>query len=443
MKSHKKDCKCCAGKKGEDKPVPALAKLKKEDWKALNKYVDKYKDFLDNARTPRQVVDYVEETAKNHGFSKDQIFINDNRTNIALVDYSDALLDSGLRILGAHVDSPCLHVKVNPLKTCPLGVRIDTQYYGRIVKYQWFDQLVRVLGHVVKDGKEIPVDLEGVIVDIAPHINAGIIAGKTVKDAFSAEDLDILTGYPNKKSLLKRLGIEEKDFMRAELYAVPVEKTRVLKDLIVGYGHDDRVCVFTQLMALLESKVDRTSIVFGVDKEEIGSTGFTGAQAVFFERVLDQVVAQKKHTLVEKVTDSYERQILAQSIMLSADVDFAMSYRSQNLFDPQSNTKAGHGLVISTYNGHGGKYGGNQVTAKLMDQLMNLFEKKGALYQVSGSPSKVDGGGGGTIAKYFAQRGVQTVDAGVPVEGMHSKTEVIHKGDLYQAIKCFKAFLEE
>jgi aspartyl aminopeptidase len=442
MESEKNECNCCSGKKEEEKKiVPSLANLTEEEKKDLEEYVVQYKDFLDNARTPRQVVDYVEELALKNGLSEDQIFINSNRSNIAIVNYSKASIDKGVKILGAHVDSPCLHIKVKPIKEDNLGVRLDTQYYGGIVKYQWFDQQVNVIGHVVKEGKEIPINLKGVIIDEAPHINRDI-ANKLVKDAFDAEDLDVITGYSRKEDLLKDLGIEEKDFQRAELYVVPVEKTMILKDLIVGYGHDDRVCVFTEMMALLKSNPTNTSIVFGVDKEEIGSTGITGAQAVFFEQVFDQIVSKKKSRMLDKITQPYERTILAKSVMLSADVDIATTYRSAGLVDVVNDTKTGYGIAISAYCGHGGKFEGNQVTAQLMDKLMNMFDKNGAIYQVSGLPSRVDKGGGGTIAKYFSQKGIQTVDAGVPVAGMHSKTETIHKGDLYQAIKCFKVFLE-
>jgi len=441
-KKEKKEGYKCKGKckeEKEDKTVPSLKNLKKTELKELENLVSDYKYFLDSARTPRQVVDFMETTAREHGYNDDQIFVNSNRSNIILVDYGQLSIDEGVRILGAHADSPCLHLKPNPLKEGPLGVRLDTQYYGGIFKHQWFDQILRVVGHVVKEGKEIPIDFEGTVPDIAPHIHK-IDQGKYV-DIFKAEDLDILTGYADKEEFLKMLGIEEKDFQRAELYGVPVEKTKVLKDLIVGYGHDDRVCCFTQLKAMLNSKPRYTSIIYAVDREEIGSTGLTGAIGNFFENVLDKIVANKTGMPSNMITQAYEREILSKSKMLSADVDIAMTWRNQGMVDPE-NTKAGHGLCISSYCGAGGKYMGNQVTAKMMDELMTLFEEKKAVYQVSGLPSKVDQGGGGTIAKYFAERGIETVDAGVPVAGMHSKTEVIHKGDLYQAMKCFKAFIE-
>lgn len=430
--------------KKKEKIVPSLANLTREEKEKLEEYVGQYKDFLDNARTPRQVVDYVEDFAFTHGFPKDQIFVNENRSNIALVDYASLPIEEGVRILGAHVDSPCLHIKVKPIKEGPEGVRLDTQYYGGIVKYQWLAQQVDVVGLVVKNGKEIPINIEGVIQDTAPHINARKLYEMKVGEAFDAETLDVVIGYAKKEALLKDLGIEEKDFQRAELYVVPVEKTRIPneQDLIVGYGHDDKVCMFAELLALLKSKPKYTSIVFGVDREEIGSTGLTGAQSVFFEQILDKVIARKEQRTISSITQPYERSILSKSIMLSADVDIAITFRNEALVDKDSNTRLGHGLAISTYCGHGGKYEGNQVTAHFMDKLMAMFEKKGAIYQVSGLPSKVDSGGGGTIAKYFSQRGVPTADAGVPVAGMHSKTETIHKGDLYQAIKCFQAFLE-
>lgn len=438
--------KCCCKrkkrKKKKDKLVPALDKLSKQELKDLDEFVEEYVDFLDSARTPQQVVDYVENKARENGFTDDQIFTNKNRSNIVLVKYGARDVEDGLRILGAHVDSPCLHVKPKPIKEGPLGIRLDTQYYGCIYKHQWFDQIVRIVGHVIKKGKKIPIDFEGEILDIAPHISAKELYSKKVSEAFDAEELDVLTGYAEKEKLLKDLKIEEKDFQRAELYVVPAEKTRVLQNLIVGYGHDDRVCVFTQLMALLESDPKYTSMIFGVDREEIGSTGITGAQAVFFEQVVDKVVAKKTGRMLEEITQAYERDIFFKSKMLSADVDIATTFRNKKKVDPDINTAAGNGLAISTYCGHGGKYEGNQVTAVFMDELINMFDKGKGVYQVSGLPSKVDSGGGGTIAKYFAQRGIETVDAGVPVAGMHSKTETIHKGDLYQAFKCFRIFLD-
>ncbi|MBU4501494.1 MAG: hypothetical protein KKA79_02800 [Nanoarchaeota archaeon] len=431
------DCDC--KKKEDDKTVPSLKDLGPEEMKELEQLVKDYKHFLDRAQTPRQTVDYVENVARKEGFQDEQIFTNDNRSNIILVKYGTENIEDGLRILGAHVDSPCLHIKVNPIKEGPLGVRLDTQYYGGIVKHQWFDQQVKIIGHVVKNGKEKPISLNGVIIDIAPHINKN--AGTKVDDAFKGEDLDILTGYPTKEALLKRLRIKEEDFRRAELYAVPVEKTKVLKDLIIGYGHDDKVCMYTQLRALLNSDPKHTTIVYGVDREEIGSTGLTGAIGAFFEQTLDQIVQNETRMGPLDITQPYERLILKNSMMLSADVDIAATFRNKAMVD-ETNTKAGHGLCISSYCGSGGKYMGNQVTAKFMDQLITIFEENKAVYQVSGMPSKVDSGGGGTIAKYFAERGIPTADAGVPVAGMHSKTETIHRGDLYQTMKCFEAFIK-
>lgn len=431
-------------KKTEEKKkvVPALANLTTTEKRGLEKHVKKYMKFLDQARIPDLVVDYVEGVAKRNNFGDHQIFVNEDRNNFALVKYGDKHVEEGVRVLGAHVDSPCLHLKDKPIKEDEFtGVRLDTQYYGGIVPYQWFDQHVDVIGHVIKNGKKIPISLKGVVLDVAPHINR--IADKKLSEAFKAENLDILTGYWHKEDLLEDLGIEERDFYRADIYAVPAEKTSRLKDLIVGYGHDDRVCVFAQLMALLESKPEHTSIVFGVDREEIGSTGSGSAQATFFEDVLDKVIQhQTGKKSLSQITQPYIRDILSKSMMLSADVDIATTFRNLDLVDKDANTRAGWGLAISTYCGSGGKYNGNQVSAGFMDKLMNMFEKTGAIYQVSGLPSKVDSGGGGTIAKYFAQRGIPTVDAGVPVAGMHSKTETIHIGDLYQAAKCFLSFLE-
>jgi len=440
--------KCSPRKKEkeEKKLVPSLANLSSKEKRELEEYVDLYAEFLDKARTPRQVVDYVERLAYTFGFDRDEnnkIFINEDRNNIALVNYGQFPVSEGIRILGAHVDSPCLHLKDSPLIEDPhlRVVRLDTQYYGGIVKYQWFDQDVDVVGYVVKNGKEIPVSIEGTIHDVAPHINRKTYE-KTINEAFEAENLDVVTKYANKEELLKDLGIEERDFYRADICVVPAMKTRVLGDLVSGYGHDDRVCVFTQLMALLKSKPEYTSIVFGVDMEEKGSTGGGGAQATFFDRVLDQIISEKDCRDLNFITQPYIRDILSKSMMISADVDIATSYRNVNLVDKDKNTKAGWGLAINTYCGSGGKYMGNQASAVFMDKLMTILDKKSVVYQVGGLPSKVDSGGGGTIAKYFAERGVPTVDGGVPVVGMHGKREIIHRGDLYQAVKCFKAFLE-
>ncbi len=447
-------------KKDDKKLVPSLANLTVKEKADLENYVQLYANFLDNARTPRQTVDYVEEFALSRGFPKENIFINDDRSNIILVHYGTKPLEAGLRILGAHIDSPCLHVKPNPIKEGPLGVRIDTQYYGGILNYQWFDQQVDIIGYVYKKGKEIPVSIEGVIIDIAPHINR--LTAQKVGTAFKAEDLDVLTGYFHKEDLLKSLGIEEKDFQRADLFVVPSQKTKIIKDLIVSYGHDDKVCMFAQLLALLDSDPQHVSIVFGVDREEIGSTSLTGAQSVFFEQVLDQIIINKGSSVLREayvphetrpiedrtnfelllLSQPYERRILSKSLMLSADVGIAATFRNQSLIDPKVHPKAGHGFILESYCGSGGKYNGNQVSAKVMDELMTLFDRSKAVYQVAGLPSKVDCGGGGTISKFFSQRGVPTIDAGVPVASMHGKNEVIHKGDFFQTYKGFKAFLE-
>ena len=440
-------------KKKEVKKCPAMDNLNESKKKELEKYVKDYMLFLDKARTPRMTVDEMINMVTSKGFVEYSSEIkympgfyltNENHSCIALVKLGKKSIEEGIRIVGAHTDSPCLHLKPHPLKECPLGVRLDSQPYGGINSWEWFDRLVRVVGVVIKNGKEIVIDFEGTIMDPAPHLVGKDVMDKKVKDAFDKEDLDILTGYRSKGELLKKLGIEEKDFGRAELYVVPIEKTRRIGELIVGYGQDDRVCAYTATQGLLEADPEYTSIVIGIDKEEIGSTGETGAEGIFLEQVIDKVIAIQTGRALSQITTPYIRNILSESRMISADVTFSANFRNitAGVVDEDNVAKAGYGFTIGIYNGSGNKYDGNQVSANYADELMGLFDKAGVVYQTEGIPSKVGHGGGGTIAKFFSARGIRTADGGVPLSGMHSKTEITHISDVYQTIKAFKTFLE-
>jgi aspartyl aminopeptidase len=266
---------------------------------------------------------------------------------------------------------------------------------------------------------------------------------KTVKEAFKGEQLDIIVGSRTKKDFLKTISkiagcdIEEKDFSRADVYAVPKFKSMKLMgdELIVGYGHDDRSSVFSVFKALFRAKPYFTTVAFAFDREEIGSTGLTGAIGSFFEQVLDAVVH-------ENTGEAKMRSILRNSLMISADVDIALTFRSLENSDVDNAAKCGRGFVICRINGGKGQGGGNRAPAFLMDYLMELWDKEKVVYQVSSIPTKIEMGGGGTIGRYFAERGIPTADCGAPVAGMHGKRSILHVGDLYQCVKGFTAFME-
>ncbi|MFH1916191.1 MAG: hypothetical protein ABIJ21_02920 [Nanoarchaeota archaeon] len=430
---------------------PAIDTLTPAEKKEIPTFTTKYMEFLDAARTTHETTNTVLSWAKKNGFSeyrkgqKKFYIMNEDQSSIALVIAGKHPIEKGLSILGAHADFCCLHLKDHPLKEDSyLGIRLDTRPYGGFGNPHFTDTDYRIIGRVLKNGKIHQFEFDGTIFEPTVHITRDLEENK-VKDAFKGENLDITVGCRTKKEFLKKISklagttIEEKDFSRGDFYAVPKFKTIKLLDdeLISGYGHDDRSSVFAIFEALFRSKPTHTTIAMSFDREEIGSTGLTGAIGAFFEQIIDACMENE-----EKSGDAFLRTILRNSYMVSADVDIALNFRNLELSDADNAAKSGRGLVICRANGGRGQGGGNRAPSFLMDYLMTLFEKKKVIYQVSSIPTKIEQGGGGTIGRYFAERGVPTADVGCPVSGMHGKRSILHIGDLYQAIKGFQAFIE-
>lgn len=433
---------------------PSLNRITTKDQQSYKSVCDDYKVFLNNVRTPREGVIEVAKRARQAGFKEwkegvktsfTQGFYMENidGTNVAVVKLGKKPITDGVHIVGAHLDSPCLTAKVNPVREKPEGVMLDCYPYGGIYTHQWFDTAVTVIGHCVKGGKHILFELPGIVTDATIHLSYAERNKKSYDDAFDAESLDVFIGYKDKETFLKAMkkeyGIDENDFRRTMLIAVPRNAPYELSDLYyAGFGQDDKVCSFAQLHAVLKAKPQKTAITIFFDREEIGSTGYNGANSRFLEHVMDAVAQCAK----EELSDVQLRRIFAKSQMISADVDVAYNSNDTPYSQEESASKFGDGIVMDRHNGGRNQSFGNNVPMVLVDKYMQLFDKHKIDFKVSAIPPKVNTGGGGTIAMYFAHRGIPVVDMGIPVTNMHGKYSVIFFPDLYQLTKGLKVFFE-
>jgi aspartyl aminopeptidase len=373
-------------------------------------------------------------------------------------------LENGLNILGAHVDNPRLDVKQNPLDEKNEIAYLDTHYYGGIKKYQWVAMPLAIHGVVVlEDGTVVNVVVgedEGdpvfCISDLLPHLGAEQMA-KKLSDGIDGEMLDVIVGNKpiklDKDSeekrataagvlalLAEKYGIAEDDLISAELEVVPAGAARDMgfdRSMILGYGHDDRVCAYPSLMAQLECDVPaRTAVCLLVDKEEIGSVGATGMTSRFFEDSMAEILELAGETGALAL-----RRCLARSNMLSSDVSAAYDPAFAGVFETKNSCYLGHGLTFNKYTGSRGKGGSNDADAEYVATIRRVMNGAGVHFQTA-ELGKVDAGGGGTIAYILAEYGMNVIDCGVPVLSMHAPWEVASKADIYEAYRGYKAFLE-
>jgi aspartyl aminopeptidase len=432
-----------------------------------------YKSFLNAAKTEREAVDETIRLARKEGFKEfkevrkvkagDKIYFNNRGKSIALFVIGKKPMEDGLNILGAHIDSPRIDLKQNPLYEDNGLVLMDTHYYGGIKKYQWVALPLAMHGVVCKkDGKTIKVaigeDEKDPVVEISDlliHLSRDQMA-KTGAKVVEGEDLNALVGSipvkekdekeePVKKNILKILkeeyDIEEEDFISAELELVPAGKARDLgldRSLVMAYGHDDRICAYTSLRAILESKEpERTSACILTDKEEIGSVGATGAQSAFFENCVAELLAK---------TDSLDglklRHCLERSCMLSSDVSAGFDPNYPSVNEPKNAAYLGKGISFNKFTGSGGKGGSSDATPEYIAKIRRILDKNKIVYQFS-ELGRVDQGGGGTIAYILANKNMDVIDAGIAVQNMHAPYEVASKGDIYEAYQAYKIFLKE
>ena len=442
--------------------------------KEIMDFSEDYKKFLDNAKTEREATSETIKLAKKKGFKDinsfkkvkagDKVYVNNRGKNIALFVIGKEPIEKGMNILGAHIDSPRLDVKQHPFYEDNGLVLIDTHYYGGIKTYQWVCQPLAIHGVVCKkDGTTIEItigenenDPVVEISDLLIHLSHDQMQ-KSADKVIDAEDLNALFGSMPKANakkeekelvkenildlLKKKYDIEEDDFMSAELELVPAGKARDLgldRSMIMAYGHDDRICAYTSLAALLEMKdPKKTAVCILTDKEEIGSVGSTGAQSVFFENSVAELI--NKQTTYN---DLKLRHALENSNMLSSDVSAAYDPNYPQVNEKKNTAFFGKGLVFNKYTGSRGKSGSNDAHAEFIAKVRKVMDDNKVCFQTS-ELGKVNQGGGGTIAYILANANMNVMDAGIAVQNMHACYETASKVDIYEAYRGYKAFLKD
>ncbi len=430
-------------------------------------YAEGYKVFLDRAKTEREAVAYAVEALEAKGFKPfvwgealkagDKRYLNNRGKSLAafVIGTNDIAAD-GIRIVAAHIDAPRIDIKQNPLYEDSGMCFLKTHYYGGIKKYQWTAIPLALHGAVVlKDGSKVELrigeekdDPVFYINDLLPHLSREQMT-QPVSKAIGGEDLNVVIGglpYADKEAsdrlklsvlsiLNEKYGITEEDFLSAELSAVPAFGARDIgldRAFVGAYGHDDRVCSYPALTALLESRSAHTSMVILADKEEIGSEGTTGMQCKVFEDVMDEI---------SLALGASPRQVRAASKCLSADVTAGYDPNFSSVFEKNNSSLVSYGASLCKFTGSGGKSGSSDASAEFVGEIRRIFADNGVVWQTS-ELGKVDAGGGGTVAKFLAKLNIDTVDIGVPVISMHAPYELISKADLYSTYQAFAAFFK-
>ncbi len=473
------DKKHSAKKKGDADLIaefPNLYKISsKADLKSAMEFAEDYKAFIDISKTEREFVRNSIEAAKELGFSDieskktlkagDKVYKSVKGKGLALAVIGVEPCDKGFNILGAHVDSPRLDLKPNPIYEDNETVYFKTHYYGGIKKYQWTTIPLAIHGVVyTSDGKEQivcvgedPSDPIFYITDLLPHLD-GEQMSKKPADIVTGEDLNLVIGGipvsdkdakdPYKTAVLKLLnekyGIVEKDFVSAELEIVPADKARDVgfdRAYIAAYGHDDKVCAYPALMSLLaQEKPRRTCVTILTDKEEIGSYANSGAQSAIYENFLMELLA-KNSGGIEKFNMLVFRKAMENTKMLSTDVTTGYDPKYASVYEARNTAFMSHGIKIEKYTGARGKAGSSEANGDFVAKITEIFSANSIPWQ-TGELGKIDAGGGGTISAYMAKTGMDVVDCGVPVWSMHAPVELISKIDLYYLYLAYKAFIE-
>ncbi len=455
-----------------------------EQLQDLDRVCEGYKRFISDNKIEREVCAASIEQARAAGYRDlgelvaqgvalrpgDKVYASNHGKGVLLVHLGTEPLESGLNILGAHIDSPRLDVKQNPLDEKNELVTLDTHYYGGIKKYQWVAIPLAIHGVVCKkDGSTVSVcvgesadDPVFCVSDLLIHLSKDQLS-KTASDVIEGELLDVIVGNRPVKVegdagekgeggaaksavkaavldlLARELGIDEEDLLSAELEVVPAGPARDLgldRSLILGYGQDDSSCAYPSLVAQLECEApERTAVTILVDKEEIGSVGATGMTSRFFEDAMAEVL-----DLAGERGPLALRRCLRRSRMLSSDVSAAYDPSYASVFEPKNSCYLGHGLTFNKYTGSRGKSGSNDADAEYVALIRRCMDDAGVHFQTA-ELGKVDAGGGGTIAYILAKYGMDVIDCGVPVLSMHAPWEATSKADVYEAYRGYKAFL--
>ena len=430
-----------------------------EEKKRIFEFSEEYKAYLDSAKTEREFVTVTEEELKKNGFVNinektelkkgDKVYFNNRDKNlIAVIVGKD--IKSGINMIVSHIDSPRLDLKPNPIKEEEEFALLNTHYYGGIKKYQWAATPLALHGVVfLSNGKKVTLsigekDTEPVfsVPDILPHLSYKVQDERNTREVIKGEELKLLFGNmpvndENVKKQTKQLvlnklkeeyGIEEDDFITAELEVVPAGKLRdvgIDQSMIGGYGQDDRICAYTSLRALYEVKnPEKTVMVYLTDKEEIGSEGSTSLKTTLPELIVGKLLSMTE----ENYNDQILRETLWNSKALSSDVTAAMNPVFKSVHDPENVARLSYGLAFAKY-------------TEFIHEIRQIFNKNDIKYQFGGF-GKVDEGGGGTVAKFLAYYGIRTIDAGPALLSMHSLFEISSKADLYETYRAYKVFFE-
>ena len=432
-------------------------------------YAKGYIDFMNKSKTEREVIKESKKIAESNGFKDikqfeslkpgDKVYYINREKSMYLAIIGKENVEKGLNIIGAHADSPRLDLKPNPIYEDGEFAYFKTHYYGGIKKYQWTTIPLSIHGVIVKEnGEKIEVNIGEdesepifTITDLLPHL-AQDQMDKKLRNAIDGEDLNLLIGsIPYQKEipegvklnildiLNKKYGVKEVDFLSSELELVPAMKCRSMgfdESMVAGYGQDDKICVYTELTALVDMKEvpNRTAVCIISDKEEIGSMGNTGMESHVFDTFMSEILNKlgvNRPNLLDKV--------FCNSKMLSADVDAGFDPIYANVSEKNNAAHLGRGIGINKYTGARGKSGASDANAEYVAEIRNIFERNNIKYQIS-ELGKVDIGGGGTIAYILANKGIDVIDCGVPVLSMHSPYEVTSKFDIYEAYRGYTAF---
>lgn len=462
-------------KKLEKKYELAWDKYSKEDVEKAFELSSRYIDFMSKCKTERECVTEFISLAEAKGYvdinnviaegkslkAGDKVYANCMGKALALFLVGSEPMEKGFRILGAHIDSPRIDLKQNPLYEDSDIALFKTHYYGGIKKYQWVTIPLAIHGVVVKkDGTMVNIvvgedDNDPVvgISDLLVHLSADQM-GKTMAKGIEGEALNVCVGsmpIEDKEAknrvklnilrlLNKKYGIIEEDFVSAELEVVPAGRARSYgldSSMVMAYGHDDRVCAYTSFEAQMNlQSTDKTCVTLLVDKEEVGSQGASGMQSRFFENTVAELI-----NLVEDYSDIKVRRALANSKMLSSDVSAAFDPNYPSVSEKQNNAFFGKGIVFNKYTGSRGKGGCNDANPEFIAELRRIMDENNICWQTS-ELGKVDQGGGGTIAYILANYGMEVIDSGIALHNMHAPWEIASKADIYEGCKAYEAFLK-
>ena len=450
----------------------------KESKKEIFEFSEGYKHFLNIGKTEREFVRESIKLAEENGFKSieefetlsagDKVYYINREKNIVLVIIGKEDILEGINFVVSHIDCPRIDLKQNPLYEDSEYAMMKTHYYGGIKKYQWVSTPLALHGSVIlNNGNKVDIiigedesDPVFTIPDILPHLDSKVQRERKSSEVFKGEELNIIVGsIPSeitdedikekvKYSVLEKLnetyGMEEEDFMSAELQLVPAHKAKDVgfdRGIVGSYGHDDRICGYTSLKAILdlEEVPAKTAVCFLADKEETGSAGSTGLQSFYIEYFVSDIMYKM---MGDKYNDYLMRKCLWNSRALSSDVSAGINPIFKSVHDEQNASKLGYGIVVTKYTGVRGKGGTSDADAEYVGEIRRLFNENNIKWQMA-MLGKVDEGGGGTVAMYLAHHGIRTIDAGPAVVSMHSPFELASKYDIYETYRAYKIFFEK